>query len=193
MENNEILPGRSCGTCTLCCKLLAIRELEKPRGAWCPHCVPGTGCGIYADRPPSCREFHCAYLTSNMGEHWFPARSKMVVMYEADDTRLIICVDSSRPTAWREQPYYSEIKRWAQLAARELKQVIVSVGNRSIVILPDEDVDIGVTSQDERIVVGEVVENGRVRLRAMKMRADDPRLAGVESGKLYGAERNPLG
>ena len=128
-----------------------------------------------------------------MGEHWFPARSKMVVAFEADDSRMIIYVDPNRPTAWREQPYYGDIKRWAQLAARELRQVVVSVGNRSIVILPDEDVDMGVTSGNERIVIGEVIENGRVKLRAIKMRADDPRLAGTESGKLYGAARNPLG
>jgi hypothetical protein len=193
VEDSPILPGRSCGTCTLCCKLLAIPELEKPRNVWCQHCEPGRGCGIYADRPLPCREFHCAYLGWDLGEHWFPARSKMVVVFEADGNRTVIYVDSSRPTAWRERPYYDEIKRWAKLAARELKQVVVAVGNRSIVILPDEDVDIGTTSEDERIVIGEVLENGRVKLRAMKMRADDPRLANAEAGQLYGPGRNPLG
>lgn len=193
LVEEQSLPGRACGTCTLCCKVMGVEELDKPRGTWCQHCVPGSGCKVYAERPPSCRAFHCGYLTWKMlGEHWLPARSKMVVVLDSDGDRIAIHVDSSRPTAWRGQPYYGEIKQWARDSARDLRQVVVIIGDRSIVILPDEDVDIGVTSADERIVLGEVVENGRLKLRAMKMRADDPRLAGAEAGKLYGAASNPL-
>ena len=42
---------RTCGDCTLCCKVMAIEELAKPVGTWCPHCKPGRGCRIYPDRP----------------------------------------------------------------------------------------------------------------------------------------------
>jgi hypothetical protein len=193
-DADPILPGRGCGSCTLCCKLLAIDEIDKPRGAWCRHCDIGRGCRIYAERPGPCREFHCGYLTwDQVGEHWLPAKAKMVMMLEPSGDRLAVYVDPSRPDAWREQPYYGELKHWSRLAARELKQVIVVVGDRSIAILPDEDVDLGVTTADERIVLGEVVENGRVKLRAMKLKADDPRLAGVETGALYGPASNPFG
>jgi hypothetical protein len=65
-----------------------------------------------------------------------------------------------------------------------LKQVIVCVGDRSIAILPDQDVDLGHVADDDRIIVSEGVENGRLRLRATKMRADDPRLAGVRVGEI---------
>src|SRR6516165_9574581 len=34
---------RECGKCSLCCKLLPIRELNKPIDTWCPHCRPGHG------------------------------------------------------------------------------------------------------------------------------------------------------
>lgn len=27
-------PGRQCGDCTLCCKVMAIEELAKPASAW---------------------------------------------------------------------------------------------------------------------------------------------------------------
>jgi hypothetical protein len=118
------------------------------------------------------------------GEHWFPARSKMVCVLEPDGNRLAIYVDSSRPNAWREPPYYGEIKQWATLAARDLKQVIVCIGDRSIAILPDDDVDLGHVADDDRIIISERVEGGRLRLRATKMRADDPRLAGVRVGEI---------
>ena len=55
-------PGRECGTCTLCCKLIAVTALEKPPGTWCPHCVRGKGCGIYETRPAECRTFYCHWM-----------------------------------------------------------------------------------------------------------------------------------
>ena len=60
---------RSCGDCKLCCSTMAVYELDKPRGECCKH-VNGKGCGIYADRPQSCREFECLWLlagTSMLG------------------------------------------------------------------------------------------------------------------------------
>jgi len=194
VDDDAILPGRACGSCTLCCKLLGIPELGKAKNEWCKYCEIGSGCRIYDERPAPCREFLCGYLSWEMtGEHWFPARSKMVIAPEYDGERLVIHVDPARPNAWREQPYYSDIKTWAALAARDLRQIVVSIGNRSIVILPEEDVDLGFVQDDERIVIGEVVENGRLRLRAMKIRADDPRLAGAQAGAVYGPSNNPFG
>ena len=38
-ETRGPIPGRTCGTCTLCCKAVAVEELAKPIGDWCPHCV----------------------------------------------------------------------------------------------------------------------------------------------------------
>ena len=187
MNDDPILKGRACGTCTLCCKLMGVPELEKPRGTWCTHCKVGQGCGIYSDRPEVCRGFYCTYLLSPMlGEHWYPGRCKMVVVVESEygGQRVTIHVDPGRPKAWREQPHYADLKRWATAAARDLRQVVVSIGDRLIVILPNEDVDLGVVGLDERVVLSEVPENGRLRLRAFKLRADDPRLAGARQGEI---------
>jgi hypothetical protein len=71
--------------------------------------------------------------------------------------------------------------------------IIVAIGKNSIVILPDEDVNLGIVAENERIVIGEVRENGRVRLRAMKIRVDDPRIAGAQAGAVYGAANNRFG
>ena len=71
--SNQVVPGRRCGSCTLCCKVLAITELQKPRGTWCPDCSPGKGCNIYETRPAECRSFMCGWLTDPMlGPEWKP-------------------------------------------------------------------------------------------------------------------------
>jgi hypothetical protein len=143
--------------------------LGKPQDVLCTHCEVGQGCRIYDARPAVCRGFFCDYLLQPMvGEHWYPARSGMVLFTEPDGQRLAIYVDGSRPDAWREQPYYGEIKQWATWAARDMRQVLVHVDGRSIAILPDEDVDLGEVAEDEQIVMAEVMENGRRRLRVSK-------------------------
>ena len=63
------------------------------------------------------------------GDHWFPARSKMVIAPELDSERIVIHVDPARPDVWREQPFYRDIKQWAVFAARDLSAVIVLIGN----------------------------------------------------------------
>lgn len=61
---NDIAPAvlnRSCGTCTLCCKLVPVKELRKPANTRCDHqCFKG--CRIYEKRPMSCRMWSCRWL-----------------------------------------------------------------------------------------------------------------------------------
>jgi hypothetical protein len=60
---NNIGIGRSCGACTLCCRLLPIRELRKPAATKCPHQKFGKGCTIYAHRPTECRAWSCRWVS----------------------------------------------------------------------------------------------------------------------------------
>jgi hypothetical protein len=53
---------RTCGTCTLCCKLLPVVELNKTAGEVCKHQRHFKGCTIYAKRPRSCHIWSCAWL-----------------------------------------------------------------------------------------------------------------------------------
>jgi hypothetical protein len=191
VDESPILAGRACGACTLCCKVLGIAELEKPQGDWCRHCDIGRGCKIYDRRPAECRSFHCGYLTWPLaGEHWLPTRCKMVIVSELGGKRVAIHVDPGRPNAWRESPYYEEIKHWAGQAARHGQQVVVGIRNRAIVILPDRDVDLGVIARDERIVVLEREGPDGKMLEALKLKADDPRIAGMAPGEIHGPERD---
>lgn len=56
---------QDCGECTLCCKLLHIKEVDSKPNEYCKHCDLNVGCNIYDNRPDGCREFQCAWLQMN--------------------------------------------------------------------------------------------------------------------------------
>jgi hypothetical protein len=171
---DPILPGRSCAGCTLCCKVLGIEALQKPPNTWCKHCEPAKGCRIYDDRPEECRTFNCSYLTdAHIGEEWKPSRSRMVL--RVDGPRTAVHVDPQRPDAWKRDPYYATLKRWAAVLASHRGEIVVHVAHRVHVIFPDRDVDLGIVSEDEIVVTGERVVGGARRLEAIKLHKDDPR------------------
>ena len=174
---SAVVPGRSCGTCTLCCKLMRIPELDKPRLEWCPNCEVGKGCRIYPERPSSCRAFHCGYLMfPYLDARWFPAKARIVVAFQA--TRLAIHVDPARPAAWRQEPFYSQIRGWALQGARTRRQVLVWQGNEVIALLPDGEKSLGAVRDDQLIITREKRgPDGRMRWDAFVAERDDPRYA----------------
>ena len=77
----------------------------------------------------------------------------MVVVYEElHAPRLSVYVNSSRPFAWREKPFYDEIKRWASAAVAARGQVIVWQGRTAIAVMPDRDKDLGQVRPDQFII-----------------------------------------
>lgn len=96
-----------CGTCTLCCKIMHVPELEKPYGEWCGYCERrGRGCTVYETRPQSCRDFDCVWLQSQgkpgsaMPPELRPDRSHVVLATGTDGRTLIAHVDVHYPNAW---------------------------------------------------------------------------------------------
>lgn len=155
-EQSAATVSRECGTCALCCKLLGIAALDKPAGTWCANCAPPHGCTIYDTRPQECRDFACVWLESKvLGEEWKPSRSKIVLYLIDDGSRLIAHVDNGAPNAWREQPYYDQLKLWARRGMRSGPKVVVRVGERLVAILPDRDVDLGRVAKGDTIFIGE--------------------------------------
>jgi hypothetical protein len=145
--------GRDCGTCTLCCKVLRIDEVESPAGEWCKHCAPGKGCRIHPERPDRCRDFYCMWLSQEgLGPEWKPERSKIVLRSELNGQRLAAHVDPGSPGAWRRTPYFQVLKRWSADALAKQQQVSVWIGMHCIVILPDKEIDLGVIAPDEVVV-----------------------------------------
>ncbi len=80
----ELVPGRDCGECTLCCSVQNIDkpEVQKPSGLLCKNCVDG-GCAIYETRYEVCRTFHCAWRQmANLDDGWRPDRSGVFLEYQ---------------------------------------------------------------------------------------------------------------
>jgi hypothetical protein len=142
---------RACGDCTLCCKVMAIEELDKPAGAWCGHCEPGMGCRVYAQRPTECRTFDCLWLLDpRLGEHWKPSVSRLVLTTSEDGIE--IRCDPDRPDAWRRPPYRGEIERLAMSGEQHDVTVLVISGADMTLITPGREFHLGVVGADERIV-----------------------------------------
>jgi hypothetical protein len=171
----KIVAGRSCGDCSMCCKLPQIDELEKAEGVWCRHCAPGRGgCTIYETRPFPCRNFHCSWIIdSTLGPEWRPLACKMIVFVEKSG-RLAVRVDPNHADTWRREPYYGQLKRWSHVAVEARQQVVVYIRRRVIVILPDKDVDFGDVQLGDQIWVGaQDTPTGR-SWNAVKIPADVP-------------------
>jgi hypothetical protein len=62
------MPVRKCGDCQLCCRLLAVREIDKATGARCKHQQHGKGCRIYPNRPRSCKLWTCRWALGQLPE-----------------------------------------------------------------------------------------------------------------------------
>jgi hypothetical protein len=170
----------------MCCKLLAVAKLAKPIGAWCQHCDKGRGCKIYDERPDDCQKFYCGYLQlPSVDERWRPDRCKFVIFAELDGNRTAIHVDPGSPRAWRAEPFYSQIKEWSVIAADNNHQVVVYNGNRCTVVFPHEEVDLGVVHADEHIITRQISTQNGIVLEALKLKADDPQLAGTPIGKPF--------
>ena len=146
-------PGRSCGSCTLCCKVLGIVELAKPADKWCPHCDIGKACRIYDTRPPSCRTFHCLWLADDrIGDHWKPDRSKIVIRPGWNGNSLEVRCDPGHPGAWRKEPYHAELMQMVMTARAFDGAVLVVHNDDCTLIAPEGEFHLGVVAPDQRIV-----------------------------------------
>jgi hypothetical protein len=139
MADYPIKARRTCGDCSLCCKLPYVRVLNKSIDTWCPHVRPGRGgCTIYANRPAACRNFACGWLERPdlIGEEWFPAKCKMVLS-DHEAVGVLVTVDPAFPNAWRREPYYSQILAWARQVQAHGLILQIRIGRRFIVPRPD--------------------------------------------------------
>ena len=83
---HELVEGRDCGGCTVCCSLLPIDtpELCKVPGVPCVQ-LKAHGCGIYETRFPICRTYHCGWRKLAMlDESWRPDLSGVLVSPHGD-------------------------------------------------------------------------------------------------------------
>ncbi len=96
------IPGKTCGECSFCCKVLEITELAKPAGAWCAHCRKSGGCGVYATRPNVCRDYECLWKSDRgLSSRLRPDRVGAILMEDPDTDEYRAVCDPAKPLAWR--------------------------------------------------------------------------------------------
>jgi hypothetical protein len=87
---------RQCGDCTLCCKLVPVKEIDKPANTRCKHQRQIKGCLVYHTNkmPFSCHIWNCRWLvnddTHNLAR---PDRSHFVIDIMPD---FVIALDGDK-------------------------------------------------------------------------------------------------
>jgi hypothetical protein len=142
--------GRSCGSCTMCCKVYDVPPIDnKPRGVWCKHCKPGKGCGIWQERPEFCRDFHCHWILDvSFGEEWKPDKSKLVMNYRPDANVFTVMVDPGSPGAWLREPYHSGLRALAGALSQKRHMLQVVVNHDATIVTPSRQFHIGSESSE---------------------------------------------
>lgn len=162
VEGNVFTEARSCGECSLCCKLLPIEALKKPADVRCRYVARGVGCVIHASRPDACSDFQCLWtFAAVLGEQWRPDRCGFV-MRPGPSNEVVIDVDPVDPFAWRREPFYGQIKAWSRRAAPPHRMVMVRASGQLAVVFPEGEVDLGPERVNEPIESGYVMRKGRL-------------------------------
>lgn len=143
-------PGRACGSCTLCCKVYALPELDKPPGVWCKHCTPGKGCSIHEFAPAQCQQFFCFWMSdATMPDDWRPDKARFVLSVFPLNGFLYGQVDPGSPGAWRKQPYYDRLRAMARTLLAQRRHVIMFSGEEATLVMPDDALPLGkMTAKD---------------------------------------------
>ncbi len=96
---------RDCNGCAECCYTMQVSRSDsttKRCGEWCENVVGDgkhRGCGIYASRWQPCRDFVCAWAAGLIPEDLWPAKTRCIVSFSNDGTRLTIYEHKDRPRA----------------------------------------------------------------------------------------------
>lgn len=111
---------RNCGSCTLCCTLTRVPELDKAEGTKCRYCEQG--CSIYENRPESCRKFKCVWLADGLPLGLRPDRCN--VMFEhLDGSASYVGMVEKGKRGWKR-----EAEDYANSVLAEGFSVIMNVG-----------------------------------------------------------------
>lgn len=86
---------------------MGVRELDKPVNQWCRHCRIGQGCGIYEERPQSCRTFECVWLQTQrgakpLGRELRPDATRVVLSTTDGGETVVLNVSPDREEAWQQ-------------------------------------------------------------------------------------------
>lgn len=157
-SESDVFPAadRVCGECSLCCTLLRVDPLAKLAGTPCPHLgVGGTGCSIYAARPPICREYRCLWLRGGLAPEDRPDRLGAVLDLWARGTDVRLDIRQSLPGIFDGSP------RLQQIAARYRETMAVRITDVDDVMNSDRPFRVLLPDGSENRVRGDIVETHR--------------------------------
>lgn len=104
------MPENACQGCSLCCKLMRIEELDKPRCSWCSLISKDKqSCTVYHQREEmkleGCIEWKCGWLSSQESDIPLPEECKPnkshIVISRTPNAVWFHC-DPGYPEAWRK-------------------------------------------------------------------------------------------
>jgi Fe-S-cluster containining protein len=148
--------ARSCGTCSLCCTVLRVDELEKRAGEDCVHQCGGdtheTGCGIYEIRPEICRAYQCLWRQGGLEEDERPDATGGIVDLETVGVGLRLGIRMRR---LEEFDAASKLRRIAERYRSEMPVRITDVED---VMNPDRPFRVLLPEGEEHRVFGERIE-----------------------------------
>lgn len=151
-ERERRAASRSCGTCSLCCTILRVDELEKPAGRDCVHQRGSRGCGIHATRPAICRTYRCLWLQGGLEDGERPDATGAVVDLETTGVGLRLAIRESRPGIFDESPALRAI------AERHRSSMPVRISDTADVLDPDRPFRVLLADGIEQRVSGEQIE-----------------------------------
>jgi uncharacterized protein len=128
------IPGKACGPCSFCCKVLEIDELKKTAGDLCEHCARSGGCSVYATRPQVCRDYHCDWKEDRgLSVQFRPDRVGTLLMDDPDSDEYHAVCDPEKPFSWRNPLIFRHLVS----LAKEGRVVVAKAGLRSWRIFAD--------------------------------------------------------
>ena len=126
---------RACGDCSVCCEVLEIPTLKKPKKTLCSNVCSGGGCSIYQDRPSECRTFQCIWSEGYTGDGQRPDKSG-IMAYHIDTeygTTLLILEIKEKAFVHRS----SQKERLIKFAEKRKTAVFISGYNgETIAMIP---------------------------------------------------------
>jgi Fe-S-cluster containining protein len=136
----------SCGSCNVCCNLLAVVDLDKPPRQWCHNALrPHGGCAIYPTRPEACKTYECLWLQSQnrvdegevMPIGLRPNRSGVLfALWDEDNPKkMYVHVAPENADRWRQPMVMDYINTFRMKGAT----IEVIIGSRRVVLEPENE------------------------------------------------------
>lgn len=131
---------RSCKGCTLCCELLGITEIDKPAFTKCWN-QNHTGCSVYDHRPPSCRQFDCAWRLGHVPKHLRPSTTGAVITSNGQMIMIYVNEMPVHPRALKQLTGYASSGIPTIVACKDRRWQMTKLGTLQEILQTEPEVD----------------------------------------------------